>query len=138
MRDGGLRQIFQRHLPEVHWQAIESWGTGIGIPDLNGCAGGVEFWIELKRATANAVKISPGQVAWTERRLRAGGRVYVAVRKNSAASKRRAATDELHLFRGEVIRSLYTDGLQNCPALGVWPNGPASWHWADILAAMML
>ena len=126
MRDGGLRQLFQKHLSEVHWQAIESWGTGIGIPDLNGCISGVEFWIELKQAKANKVKISPGQVAWIERRLRAGGHVYVAVRKDT----------ELHLFHGGDIRSLYIDGLRGAESLGTWGNGPAGWKWPEILAVL--
>ena len=131
MRDGGLRQIFQKHMPSVHWQAIESWETGIGIPDLNGCVDGVEFWIELKQATANAVKISPGQIAWIERRVRAGGNVYIAVRCKAERGKRRLARDELYLYSGNAVRLVYSDGIAT-PPLRKFVGGPSSWDWAEI------
>jgi hypothetical protein len=130
MSDGGLRQLFAKHLPEVHWQGIETGGTGRGIPDLNGCVGGVEFWIECKLTGAWAVTFEIGQVAWLERRARAGGRTFVAVRRHAPSGPRRgAAIDALYLYPGVAARTLSEKGMAGAPALGMWPGGPARWDW---------
>jgi hypothetical protein len=34
----------------VHFQRIET-NVGLGVPDVNGCGDGVEFWLELKQKT---------------------------------------------------------------------------------------
>jgi len=82
MIDGNLGAIFQKKLPLVHWQRIETGGTGRGIPDLNGCYAGVEVWIENKKVSGHKVHtMDPQQVAWLERRVRYGGRAFVAARK---------------------------------------------------------
>jgi Holliday junction resolvase len=81
MIDGGLSQLFQDNLPKVHWQRIETGGTGRGIPDLNGCYQGAEAWVECKRTKHWTVEVRPEQVGWIERRTRAGGRVFLAVRR---------------------------------------------------------
>jgi len=72
MSDGNLRQIFQQYIPEAHWQSIETL-IGRGTPDMNGCLNGTEFWIENKLTSGWAVTFETGQVAWAERRVRAGG-----------------------------------------------------------------
>ena len=36
------------NLPQIHLQRIETGMTGAGVPDVNGCAKGKEFWVELK------------------------------------------------------------------------------------------
>ena len=123
MVDGGLRKIFRQYLTGVDWQAIESGGTGGGIPDLNGCIAGKELWIECKAAAAWRVKISPAQVAWAERRLRHGGRVFLAVRR---------AGTELWLFPGWSMRVLCGWRLDLIPALGRWYGGPARWDWEQV------
>jgi hypothetical protein len=118
MIDGGLRQLFRQHLPKVHWQAIETGGTGRGIPDLNGCLGGIEAWIELK---GPKTPMRPEQVAWIERRARAGGRVFIALRK---------PRDTLILLPARGARALLEKTL---PAtLGRWTGGPSAWDWEDI------
>lgn len=134
MSDGNLRTIFRTRLPEVHWQGIETWSTGQGVPDMNGCIDGQEFWIENKLTTGWAVTFEPGQVAWHERRVRAGGRVLLAVRRQSKGGPRLgAATDELWLFRGQESRAVSVDGLKGGqPVLGIWPGGPARWNWDTI------
>jgi len=137
MRDGGLRQLFQRHIPEAHWQAIETWSTGMGVPDLNGCLKATEFWIELKQTKANAVGISPEQVAWIERRCRAGGRVFVAVRQKCEAGKRKVACDNLLIYHGSDARKLLTDGVDGPLYEGRWVGGPAAWDWQEVRATIL-
>ena len=118
--------MFRKHLIGVDWQAIESGTTGLGIPDLNGCVGGVEFWIEMKATTSWRLRISPQQVGWAERRARSGGRVFLAAR---AIGK---ARDDLWLYSGRVIRGLVTQRLDQVPCLGHWSCGPAHWDWGQV------
>lgn len=137
MSDGGLGGLYREHLPQVHWQRIETPLTGGGVPDSNGCHLGSEFWIENKWTRGWKPKIRPFQVGWIERRLRAGGRVFVAVRRQAQAGRRRgAAVDELWLFRGEAVRALKVDGMRAVDRgmlLGVWTGGPSSWNWTEFL-----
>ena len=146
--DGGLRSLFQKHLPEAHWQAIESHSTGQGIPDLAYCFKNYDVgqkswgmpshfsgWIECKKTGTNKVDIWPEQVAWIERHWRVNGRAWIAVRKLCKAGPRRKAADELHLFHGEAGRWLMTGGLSAVPGLyrkGVWNDGPSAWDWAAV------
>lgn len=123
-RDGGLRQLFAKRIKRAHWAPIESWGTGIGIPDANCCLDGIEFWVEFKKATANKVNISPGQVAWHERRARAGGRTFIAIR-------RQRDDDELYIYRGLKVRELLDNGLA-LRTNTMWIGGPANWDWSEI------
>jgi len=134
--DNGLRGLFKSWLPDIHWQAIESGGVGAGIPDSNGCFDGVEFWIEYKATSAWAVGLSAEQVGWIHKRSRAGGRVWVAVRKQHDAGPRRGeATDELWLVPGLYVRELCDRGLllpSHCVA-GRWFDGPGNWAWGSVL-----
>jgi hypothetical protein len=132
MADGGLRQLFQRRFTTWHWQSIESWSTGRGVPDLNYCAAGYEGWIELKKAEANAVTITAEQVGWAERRMRAGGHVFLAVRQMHAPGPRSPLRDALWLYHASALRHVKEGGLTSTPPLGYWPDGPAKWDWAAI------
>lgn len=139
MSDANLGSIFQNHMPTVHWQRIETM-VGRGTPDLNGCLYGQEFWIENKTTSGWAVTFEMGQVAWHERRLRAGGRTFVAVRRIANAGPRRgAACDELWLYRGQAARQLEAGGLKETRhlATGLWVGGPARWHW-DTIGSILL
>lgn len=125
-KDGGLRSIFRRKLRQVHWQSIETSHIAAGVPDLNGCYRSVEFWIELKRTKAWTVDLRPMQISWISRRLRSGGKVFIAVRKG----------ETLWLIAGEHARAAVRDGLRDLPAgamLGCWHGGPAKWDWPSIL-----
>jgi Holliday junction resolvase len=129
--DGGLGQLFQKHLPGADWQRIETGGTGLGIPDLNGCHAGVEVWVENKWTNGWKVKVRPEQVGWLERRARHGGRVFVAVRQTGPMGR-----DDLWLLHSDAAR-LLIDGvrLDLLPAdllLGRWSGGPAAWEWKPI------
>lgn len=136
--DDGLRAIIHTGLPAVHWQAIETGLLARGVPDSNGCHGGVEFWVECKATEHWAVELQPEQVGWLTRRARAGGRVFVAVRRRFVATTRRSAADELWLMRGEYARELKDEGLRCDPraVLGSWPGGPRAWCWPEVLALL--
>ncbi len=77
--------IIRRNLPEIHWQRIENV-SGTGVPDVNGCSSGIEFWFEGKVAKDGSFIIRPDQIAWLTRRFNAGGRVFVVVREDSVFS----------------------------------------------------
>jgi hypothetical protein len=129
MKDGGLRSIFKRKLRQVHWQSIETSHIGAGVPDLNGCYRSVEFWIELKKAKGWSVGLSPVQIAWISRRIRSGGRVFIAVRKGST----------LWLLHGAAATALRQQGLRDLPAgalAGCWQGGPAKWPWPAVLGLL--
>ena len=143
--DGGLRQIFRKHLRDVHWCTIESPLTEGGIPDTNFCADGVEGWIECKKTEGWAVTLRPLQVGWLLRRSRAGGRALVAVRRRCPAGPRSPAADELWLLAGAAARELKAHGLPRTdgvrwrsppwpPAthLGRWAGGPRGWDWPAV------
>lgn len=123
MSDGELRAIFRKHLKGFDLLAVETGGTASGVPDLNGCKAGVEFWCEMKACDHWRCHIRPMQVGWIERRLRYGGRVFVAVRR---------AREHLWLYHGSVIRRLIDERLDAVPCLGSWDGGAARWDWAAI------
>ena len=137
MIDDGLRSIFHKHLPDGTWQAIETGGTGRGIPDSNFCfPPGVEGWVEFKKTdTYRVSSVKPEQVGWIERRIRAGGRVFVGVRRRCQAGPRKPAMDELWLWRGEAIRAIRDQPMSEIDRdlLLLWQaGGPSSWSWASI------
>lgn len=140
--DGGLRQLFRDNLPQVHWQSVETGATGRGVPDSNGCWRGREFWVEFKQTEGFAVTLRPEQVAWLTRRARAGGRVFVAVRRRCTAGPRRARADELWLLAGSSAREAKVLGLRGLPeeapdaVLGSWGGGPSRWSWDEVLAVL--
>lgn len=132
-RDGGLRPLFAERIKTAHWQAVETWSTGQGVPDTNVCLNGTETWIEFKSTATNALRISPEQVGWIERRTRAGGRVLVIVRWSCTAGLRRQARDELLIFDGAHVRLLAQGGLSAATPLARWEGGPRAWGWETII-----
>ena len=129
-RDGGLRKVYRTYLPDFHWQSVETPLTGSGVPDSNYSYQGVEGWIENKSARGNHVAIRREQVAWLERRARAGGRCFIGVRQG----------DTYWLLRPAAARQLLTIGLHKLPSayvLGRWPGGPARWDWPKIAAILL-
>ena len=141
MIDGGLRPIFRKRLPHMHWQSVETGSVGRGIPDSNCCHRGIEFWIEFKTTNAWSVDLRPEQIAWLLRRHRAGGRVFVGVRRQVIAGPRKGpAVDELWLVHGWAAAELRQKGLKKIsgPAvIGIYDNGPASWPWDKIERALL-
>jgi hypothetical protein len=135
--DGDLRSIFKNHLPHMHWTPIETASTGGGVPDTNCCWKKIDFWIEYKFTSGNAVKFRPLQPGWIMRRTRAGGRVFIAVRKTTMAGPRREAGDALWLFPGSEVRALVDTGLAGARPCGVWEGSPASWPWEAVERALL-
>lgn len=131
-RDGDLRAIFRRRLPQFDWQSIETGSTGRGIPDSNYCHEGREGWVEFKAAKAWAVGLRPEQCGWILRRVRHGGRVWIAVRRKD---------DELWLVFGEWATELKANGLrglQGASEEDVWSfnGGPSKWDWYQIASLL--
>ncbi|SRR5712691_9338895 len=124
-RDGSLRVEFRKHLREAQWTSIETGLTEGGVPDSHYIfAGGVEGWIEHKKAAANAVVFQPLQVGWLSRRARLGGRCFVAVRQTR--------TDDLYLFDGADAAAIQSGGLRGASPLGRWGGGPSGWNWTQV------
>jgi hypothetical protein len=83
--DAGLPHLIQTNLPLVDWARVETWAVGPGMPDLNGCYLGQDVWVECKATYGWMVsRVRIPQVAWLERRARAGGRCWVAVRQRGS------------------------------------------------------
>jgi hypothetical protein len=137
--DGGLRPLFRKFIPWIHWQSVETGGTGLGVPDSNYCGRGVEGWVEYKWTAGWAVTLSPEQVGWHCRRARAGGRTFIAVRRRCPPGPRRAGADELWLLHGRFAPDLRSGGLRSAPpgsVVGCWPGGPARWDWEAVGVAL--
>jgi len=142
--DDGLRPIMKTNLEMLrfHCQSVETGGTGQGIPDTNYCCDGVEGWYECKATDGHAVTLRPEQIGWIERRLRCGGRVFVAVRRRHQGGPRLgAACDELHLLPGHLARRARLGGLRDPEVLagcaGRWLGGPQRWDWRAVAEALL-
>jgi hypothetical protein len=119
-RDGGTGPLLVKNLPRIHWQSVETWSTGRGVPDYNFCCDGVEGWLELKKSSGWAVDMEPEQIAWAERRLRHGGRLFILVRRKE---------DELWLFHGSAARELKLRGLKELSPMARWSR---PWPWEEL------
>jgi hypothetical protein len=125
--DGGLRPLMREHLADGDWVAVETGATAGGVPDSNFCfSPGVEGWVEHKKTSGWKVKFRPAQVGWISRRVRKGGRVFVAVRRTNGAS------DQLYLVEGRHVEALADGGLRAVPHVGMWDGGPAAWDWGRV------
>ena len=83
-KEKNLWLLIRENLKQIHLQRIETGMTGAGVPDVNGCAKGKEFWVELKEIhSGNALTLRPMQVAWLGKRAAHGGQVFVLARKNA-------------------------------------------------------
>jgi hypothetical protein len=141
--DGGLRKLFHQLKAGWHWQAVETGGTGLGIPDSNFCHRGIEGWCEYKLAEASAVGLRPEQYSWIDRRTRNGGRVFVAVRHQHQGGPRKGPpADSLYVVPGRLVEPLHRMGLDWVRATDeqgprAWHGGPGSWDW-DAIAATLI
>ena len=138
--DGSLRPLFKYHLPKIHWTPIETGDTTSGVPDTNGCIGGVEFWVEFKQTSTNKVNMRPGQIGWIHRRWRHGGRVWIAVRQRHNGGPRLGEPiDDLVMIYGGHVLELAENGLQLELSMisGRWRGGPRRWGWSGIQALLV-
>lgn len=141
--DHGLRAIFKSNLETLrfHMQSIETGGTGQGICDTNFCRDGIEGWIEYKWTSGHSVPLRPEQIGWIERRVRCGGRVLIAVWRQTAGGPRIGpAASELYLLPGHVARLARTGGLRHpevvAERLGLWQGGQSRWNWPEVAEAL--
>lgn len=141
--DDGLRPIFRSYLIPLGFdmQSVETGGTGRGIPDTNYCTGGLEGWIEFKATSGWSVDLSPEQIGWIERRVRHGGRVWIAVRRRHEGGARRGgAVDELYLLPGKFVRDARLNGLRGANLgphlMGPFEDGPSRWDWDTVAEAL--
>jgi hypothetical protein len=142
--DQGLPEIFRDRMPQVDWQRIETGAMGPGTPDLNGCLGGTEVWVECKATFGwTLASLTPQQNAWLSRRSRKGGRCFVAVRQLGRGRLTRAETggrirkrDSLWIFSAEASKNLLDgialDAVPPDLLLGWFEGGPANWDWKRI------
>ena len=105
-REKDLWLLLKNNLTDIHFQRIETGLTGSGVPDVNGCAKGKEFWIELKEIhRGKSLTLRPMQVAWMAKRSAVGGQVFVLARKQN------------------VIKLYHVDGLSGAKELQENPKG---------------
>lgn len=137
MIDGGLRSLFKAKMPQGDWTIIETGMVSSGVPDANCCWDAVEFWVECKATYSSLVKMRPAQVGWLERRMRHGGKCFVAVRQRSHKT---IAVDNLWLLSARAARPLATgerlETLAGGLVLGQWHNGPSNWPWPAVGAVL--
>ena len=74
-----LWQDVKKALKDAHLVRIENKACP-GVPDVNGCYDGVEFWIELKVIKGNSLRLSKFQKAFINERSKHGGKVFVLAR----------------------------------------------------------
>ena len=103
-----LYQSLRKHIPQVHWQRVESPMTQ-GTPDVNGCIQSKEFWLELKIARGNKIKFSNFQCNWSFKRMASGGKVFSLVQHDK--------NKWIRLYDGNQFRSLLEGGLSSTPCL---------------------
>lgn len=119
MKESAFWQLVKKNLPNTHLQRIETGGTGRGIPDVNGCHNGVEFWVELKVVNAGKkIRLRPEQIGWLVKRSIHGGRSFVLVRAPDA---------QIYLYPGKDAREVLEEGLRREPILCLakpydWPK----------------
>ena len=90
MSEISMRKTMREHmvlLPHLHWQRVEDL-CSVGIPDINFCYSGAEYWIEAKwleaypkrPSTPVRLGLTPEQALWLTERRRAGGRTCVVAK----------------------------------------------------------
>ena len=85
------------NIKNVHFQRIENL-IGLGIPDVNCCTQGCEFWLELRVGDGRFPDLSKYQIAWHYRRYVVGGKSFILQK-----SLRRG---QLELFEGGQVSDI--------------------------------
>ena len=75
-RESKLWQRIKKHITKPHLIRVES-NTINGIPDINGCWKGKEFWVELKSDRVGYPKLSKWQISWINKRIKHGAIVII-------------------------------------------------------------
>lgn len=109
-RETSLWQWLKKAIPlykyKLHMNRVEN-SVMTGMPDVEGCLLGKQFWIELKVVGAPArmhtlIKptFQPSQLPWLRRRALAGGRAFVLLQVGSGRRARR------YLLRADEAQQL--------------------------------
>lgn len=115
MVDGGLRKLFKDNAPGF-WQAIETGGTGKGIPDSHYLYRGVAGWVEFKQTDRVDIGLRTEQVGWINRYVRYGGLCHIIVRhKHEGGPRKGPPIDEIVVYDGAAVRDLAIHGLAYPP-----------------------
>ena len=110
-----LKSAIKRSKRNLVLTRIENW-AGQGIPDLLICdEKGLFHFIELKFVKANAVNLSPHQVAWLTRHKHSSSWVLIKKQNNPTT------TPELYLYKATQAINLKMNGLKTEPK-EVWSN----------------
>ena len=126
-KEAQLWKLLRDNVPSVHWQRIETGMTGAGVPDVNGCAKGKEFWVELKEIhSGNKITLRPMQISWLAKRASFGGQVFVMARKN----------DEIKLYHIDSLT-----GIQDLVKTGYKSNALVTltipYNWNALVTALL-
>lgn len=125
-------------MPRVHWQGLELGLMASGVPDTNGCYQGQEFWVEFKWTDTYAVGLEALQVGWILRRMRAGGRVFVATWRETAGGPRSGpAESALFIHEGWDAAVLRAEGLLGAPPVLIVEGPQSTWDWGLVQATLV-
>lgn len=90
-----LKRARAHYREDLHMKRVEN-SVGNGMPDVEGCLCGEQFFLELKcsarpaRITTNIkVRFEPEQIPWMIRRSNAGGRAFVFLQIGSGPDAQR-------------------------------------------------
>ena len=115
----------------VHWTRMESWASP-GVPDVNGCLNGKDFWVELKILTTKSdkkfPKWRPHQIAWQTSRTSVGGCVWNLVHHPSSG--------QLLFMDGRNLSKRLMDGEPLYDDRMEWPMDGDG--WARVLRRLMM
>jgi len=109
---------------------MESWASP-GVPDLNGCLNGKDFWVELKILTTKSdkkfPKWRPHQIAWQTSRTGVGGCVWNLVHHPSSRT--------LLFMDGKNLAKRL---IENDPTWDGWMDWPRDKDgWTEVLDRLM-
>ncbi len=89
--------INQIHKTEKSWHLFRIESSTInGIPDVNACIDGKDFWIELKCNRGKNLGVSKFQSVWHLKRKQSGGKCFIL---NASSTKRRLEVFEVRESR---------------------------------------
>lgn len=114
-----------------------------GVPDINGCIEGIEFWIELKCPKVpkrpntplfgSNHRIGPNQFAWFKAQYQAGGNVYLLI----------SCYNELHqilLDATQLSSSIHLLSLKDIlelPSVVYYSNSTLTDSWYNMRQAIL-
>lgn len=108
--ENGLWQAIKAKPKPGDWHRVEAGLICPGLPDVNACVDGHEFWLELKAVSRGfAIGLRREQVPWILRRCTNGGTVWVVVRL--------VMSREIYLYHGLQIKQLKKTGTRLDPVV---------------------